>query len=92
MHIYSTVTTSPVDFMLNNKCSIYFFSFSMKALSRVILFLKNIQGENVPPPFMTFEATGFPPEILREVCFLLSCAFVLALGLLYCSSLIFPHL
>ncbi|KAG8090404.1 hypothetical protein GUJ93_ZPchr0011g28720 [Zizania palustris] len=23
-------------------------------------------GENVPPPFMTFEATGFPPEILRE--------------------------
>ncbi|VAH73205.1 unnamed protein product [Triticum turgidum subsp. durum] len=24
-------------------------------------------GENVPPPFMTFEATGFPPEILSEV-------------------------
>uniref|UniRef100_A0A0D9XVG9 RNA helicase n=1 Tax=Leersia perrieri TaxID=77586 RepID=A0A0D9XVG9_9ORYZ len=24
-------------------------------------------GENVPPPFMTFEATGFPPEILREI-------------------------
>ncbi|KAF7837658.1 DEAD-box ATP-dependent RNA helicase 46 [Senna tora] len=24
-------------------------------------------GENVPPPFMTFDATGFPPEILREI-------------------------
>lgn len=24
-------------------------------------------GDNVPPPFMTFEATGFPPEILREI-------------------------
>uniref|UniRef100_A0A0E0MIA1 RNA helicase n=1 Tax=Oryza punctata TaxID=4537 RepID=A0A0E0MIA1_ORYPU len=24
-------------------------------------------GENVPPPFMTFEATGFPPEILQEI-------------------------
>ena len=21
----------------------------------------------MPPPLMTFEATGFPPEILREV-------------------------
>ncbi|KAL9265590.1 DEAD-box ATP-dependent RNA helicase 40-like protein [Drosera capensis] len=28
-------------------------------------------GENVPAPFMTFEATGFPPEILREVRYLL---------------------
>ncbi|KAL6907907.1 hypothetical protein ACP4OV_002077 [Aristida adscensionis] len=24
-------------------------------------------GENVPAPFMTFEATGFPPEILTEI-------------------------
>ncbi|XP_042514250.1 DEAD-box ATP-dependent RNA helicase 40-like [Macadamia integrifolia] len=24
-------------------------------------------GDNVPAPFMTFEATGFPPEILREI-------------------------
>ncbi|KAJ4834336.1 hypothetical protein Tsubulata_037534 [Turnera subulata] len=24
-------------------------------------------GDNVPAPFMTFEATGFPPEILRDV-------------------------
>ncbi|XP_030515113.1 DEAD-box ATP-dependent RNA helicase 46 isoform X2 [Rhodamnia argentea] len=24
-------------------------------------------GDNVPAPFMTFEATGFPPEILREM-------------------------
>ncbi|KAK6913628.1 DEAD/DEAH box helicase domain, partial [Dillenia turbinata] len=24
-------------------------------------------GDNVPPPFMTFEATDFPPEILREL-------------------------
>ncbi|XP_064991724.1 DEAD-box ATP-dependent RNA helicase 46-like [Musa acuminata AAA Group] len=24
-------------------------------------------GNDVPPPFMTFEATGFPPEILREM-------------------------
>ncbi|XP_062198180.1 DEAD-box ATP-dependent RNA helicase 40-like isoform X2 [Phragmites australis] len=24
-------------------------------------------GENVPAPFMTFEATGFPPEILQEI-------------------------
>eukprot|EP00268_Persea_americana_P023528 TRINITY_DN2310_c0_g1_i4.p2 TRINITY_DN2310_c0_g1~~TRINITY_DN2310_c0_g1_i4.p2 ORF type:complete len:558 (+),score=142.32 TRINITY_DN2310_c0_g1_i4:331-2004(+) len=28
-------------------------------------------GDNVPAPFMTFEATGFPPEILREVRYLL---------------------
>lgn len=27
------------------------------------------QGDNVPAPFMTFEATGFPPEILREVSY-----------------------
>ncbi|KAG1326085.1 DEAD-box ATP-dependent RNA helicase 46 [Cocos nucifera] len=24
-------------------------------------------GDNVPAPFMTFESTGFPPEILREM-------------------------
>ncbi|KAL0916487.1 hypothetical protein M5K25_014007 [Dendrobium thyrsiflorum] len=24
-------------------------------------------GDNIPAPFMTFEATGFPPEILREI-------------------------
>ncbi|KAL5849062.1 hypothetical protein ACOSQ4_007075 [Xanthoceras sorbifolium] len=24
-------------------------------------------GDNVPAPFMTFEAAGFPPEILREI-------------------------
>ncbi|CAH9142249.1 unnamed protein product, partial [Cuscuta epithymum] len=24
-------------------------------------------GENVPDPFITFEATGFPPEILRDI-------------------------
>ncbi|KAK3007114.1 hypothetical protein RJ639_016183 [Escallonia herrerae] len=24
-------------------------------------------GDNVPAPFMSFEATGFPPEILREI-------------------------
>ncbi|OVA16705.1 WW domain [Macleaya cordata] len=24
-------------------------------------------GDNVPAPFITFEATGFPPEILREI-------------------------
>ncbi|KAK4787616.1 hypothetical protein SAY86_011449 [Trapa natans] len=24
-------------------------------------------GDNIPSPFMTFEATGFPPEILREI-------------------------
>ncbi|KAL6532513.1 hypothetical protein OROGR_014483 [Orobanche gracilis] len=28
-------------------------------------------GEDVPAPFMTFEATGFPPEILQEVRYLL---------------------
>ncbi|CAA2946273.1 DEAD-box ATP-dependent RNA helicase 40 [Olea europaea subsp. europaea] len=26
-------------------------------------------GDNVPAPFMTFEATGFPPEILHEIHF-----------------------
>lgn len=31
------------------------------------------QGDNIPPPFMTFDATGFPPEILREVSLLFSC-------------------
>lgn len=25
------------------------------------------QGDRVPPPMMSFEATGFPSEILREV-------------------------
>ncbi|KAL5097785.1 hypothetical protein RYX36_002112 [Vicia faba] len=25
-------------------------------------------GDNIPPPFMTFDSTGFPPEILQEVC------------------------
>ncbi|RDX85872.1 DEAD-box ATP-dependent RNA helicase 40, partial [Mucuna pruriens] len=25
-------------------------------------------GDNIPPPFMTFDASGFPPEILREHC------------------------
>ncbi|XP_058077461.1 DEAD-box ATP-dependent RNA helicase 46-like [Magnolia sinica] len=29
----------------------------------------NATGDNVPAPFMTFEATGFPPEILREIQF-----------------------
>uniref|UniRef100_A0A0A9FF82 Uncharacterized protein n=1 Tax=Arundo donax TaxID=35708 RepID=A0A0A9FF82_ARUDO len=29
---------------------------------------------------MTFETTGFPPEILREVCFPMSCT----LALYYC--------
>ncbi|KAL2325719.1 hypothetical protein Fmac_024777 [Flemingia macrophylla] len=24
-------------------------------------------GDNIPPPFMKFDATGFPPEILREI-------------------------
>ncbi|KAG0482300.1 hypothetical protein HPP92_010384 [Vanilla planifolia] len=24
-------------------------------------------GDNIPAPFMTFEATGFPPEIMREI-------------------------
>ncbi|KAK1293587.1 DEAD-box ATP-dependent RNA helicase 14 [Acorus calamus] len=26
-----------------------------------------VSGDNVPPPFSTFESTGFPSEILREV-------------------------
>ncbi|XP_031111050.1 DEAD-box ATP-dependent RNA helicase 46-like [Ipomoea triloba] len=26
-------------------------------------------GDNVPDPFITFEATGFPPEILRDIHF-----------------------
>lgn len=29
-------------------------------------------GDNVPAPFMTFEATGFPPEILREASFMVA--------------------
>ncbi|KAH9602279.1 hypothetical protein KSS87_015440 [Heliosperma pusillum] len=28
-------------------------------------------GDSVPPPFMTFEATGFPSEILKEMRYLL---------------------
>lgn len=27
-----------------------------------------LQGENVPAPFMSFEAAGFSPDLLREVC------------------------
>ncbi|KAJ0110692.1 hypothetical protein Patl1_02784 [Pistacia atlantica] len=30
-----------------------------------------VSGDDVPPPFMSFEATGFPSEILREVRYLL---------------------
>ncbi|KAI8014531.1 hypothetical protein LOK49_LG05G02359 [Camellia lanceoleosa] len=26
------------------------------------------QGDNVPPPLTSFEATGFPSELLRELC------------------------
>ncbi|XP_047309028.1 DEAD-box ATP-dependent RNA helicase 40-like [Impatiens glandulifera] len=26
-----------------------------------------VTGDNIPAPFMTFETTGFPPEILREI-------------------------
>ncbi|XP_065617630.1 DEAD-box ATP-dependent RNA helicase 46 [Quercus suber] len=26
-----------------------------------------VSGDNVPPPFISFEASGFPPELLREV-------------------------
>ncbi|WOL11740.1 ATP-dependent RNA helicase-like protein DB10 [Canna indica] len=26
-----------------------------------------VSGDNVPAPFMTFESTGFPPEVLKEV-------------------------
>ncbi|KAH9790782.1 DEAD-box ATP-dependent RNA helicase 46 [Citrus sinensis] len=26
-----------------------------------------VSGDEVPPPFMSFDATGFPPELLREV-------------------------
>jgi hypothetical protein len=44
-------------------------SVSIKLCHMPPYILENIQGENVPAPFMTFEATGFPPEILREVCF-----------------------
>ncbi|VFQ80978.1 unnamed protein product [Cuscuta campestris] len=29
------------------------------------------KGEYVPDPFITFEATGFPPKILRDVRYLL---------------------
>ncbi|XP_038720716.1 DEAD-box ATP-dependent RNA helicase 46 [Tripterygium wilfordii] len=40
-------------------------------LSPVQLYLQQHEvtatGDNVPAPFMTFEATGFPPEILREI-------------------------
>lgn len=28
---------------------------------------ESLQGENVPAPFMSFEAVGFPPDMLREV-------------------------
>lgn len=40
-----------------------FFSFLIICFSSTIFF----QGDNVPPPFTTFEATGFSSEILREV-------------------------
>ncbi|PON52487.1 ATP-dependent RNA helicase-like protein DB [Parasponia andersonii] len=39
-----------------------------------------VTGDNVPPPFMSFEATGFPSEMLREVsdfCFLLSVCYAM---------------
>lgn len=42
------------------------------------------QGDNIPPPFMTFDATGFPPEILREVSLLFFCHMVL-------YALVFPR-
>lgn len=30
-------------------------------------FLSTHQGNNVPPPFTSFDATGLPSELLREV-------------------------
>ncbi|KAH9684045.1 DEAD-box ATP-dependent RNA helicase 40 [Citrus sinensis] len=35
--------------------------------SSVTLQQPNPMGDNVPTPFMTFESSGFPPEILREM-------------------------
>ncbi|KAM0042079.1 putative RNA helicase [Helianthus debilis subsp. tardiflorus] len=41
------------------------------ALSSVEVYRKNhdvtATGDNVPAPFMSFESTGFPPELLREI-------------------------
>ncbi|KAL7263276.1 hypothetical protein ACSBR1_001448 [Camellia fascicularis] len=41
------------------------------------------QGDNVPPPLTSFEATGFPSELLREVV-----EFALALQEAGCFSVI----
>ncbi|XP_035845634.1 DEAD-box ATP-dependent RNA helicase 40-like [Helianthus annuus] len=42
------------------------------ALSSVDVYRKKhdvtATGDNVPAPFMSFESTGFPPELLREIC------------------------
>ncbi|KAJ0091872.1 hypothetical protein Patl1_24792 [Pistacia atlantica] len=44
-------------------------------------------GDNVPAPFMTFEASGFPPEILREASFIFLCNLILdILGCDICSG------
>lgn len=41
--------------------------FSVPWYTIMTFLLLIFQGDEVPPPFMSFEATGFPPELLREV-------------------------
>lgn len=37
------------------------------AFVAILIFVLCWQGENVPAPFMSFEAAGFSPDLLREV-------------------------
>ena len=42
----------------------------MMVVMMIVIGFESLQGENVPAPFMSFEAVGFPPDILREVLLL----------------------
>lgn len=41
-------------------------SFIDVSIYLVVILIWFYQGDNVPDPFMTFEAAGLPPEILKE--------------------------
>lgn len=59
-------------------CSMFFYFQLMVALHVMLLVYEErrwwlmcsgvlLQGENVPAPFISFEAAGFPPDLLKEV-------------------------
>ncbi|URE38429.1 Type III restriction enzyme, res subunit [Musa troglodytarum] len=49
-----------------------------------------VTGDDVPAPFMTFESTGFPAEILKELlCDIRSRVELMSYAVLHCATLVF---